>query len=83
MQHEETFKKIKNALKTGDQRKIAKRTGLSYVWINQTLNLKNKGASEETQKLIIDASLKVIKGRLEKEAKESKKYAEKAAALLE
>lgn len=82
MQHQETLEKIKNALRHGDQPAIAKRTGLSLTCVNQILNLKRGVGSDETQKIIIDASLEVIKERQIKEAKESRKYAEKTAALL-
>ena len=82
MQHQETFEKIKKALKPGEQVEIAKRTGFSLTWVNQILNLKRGATNEEAQRAVIDAALEVIKKRQIKEAELSKKYAEKTSALL-
>jgi len=82
MVSKETFQKVKNALRRGDQPEIARRTGLSKVWVNQVLNCKRGAESEEAQKAILDAAIDIITKRQIREKKAEQKYLDKTNDLL-
>lgn len=82
MTNVETIKKIKLALRNGDQPEIAKKTGYSKPWVNQILNCKKGAVNEEAQKAVIDAALEVLEKRKIRESNNAKENSEKLKAIL-
>jgi hypothetical protein len=82
MTNVETIKKIKLALRSGDQPEIARRTGFSKPWVNQILNCKKGTENEVTQRAVIDAALEIISSRQDRESRTAKENSEKVKAIL-